>query len=138
VKRKILQRVVVGLACAVALSGLLYLILVISLADDPHGKYASYEFFPHHSLDIIRFENGKVRSETCCGDDDWGTYSKDASGQWVWRYQYHTDAWSGPPKPSPVHEFVIRRSLLGIEIRSETDPSLHLFMRRRLSNSHPF
>jgi hypothetical protein len=136
--KRFLQRFVIGLACLIAVSGLVYVAFVISLADDPHGKYASYGFFPHHPLDIIQFENGKVKSETCCGDDDWGTYAKDFSGRWVWRYQNYITVGSKPPKLNAEHVFVVRRSLFGIEIRSETDASLHLFMRRRLFKSMPF
>ncbi len=136
--RKIFQRSVIALTCFVATTGLIYLVLTISFADDPHGKYAGYEFFPHHRNDIIRFENGKVRSETCCGDDDWGTYAKDSTGRWVWRYRDYTKFRDRPPVLFAENDFVVRRSLFGIEIQSVNDLSKRLFMRRRLFNALPF
>ena len=45
-----------------------YLLAIIALTDNPRGKYASYEMVPHAWTDVLRFQDGKVTLETCCGD----------------------------------------------------------------------
>jgi hypothetical protein len=121
------------------LAGIVYVLCLVSLSGDPNGKYAGDKFSGHAATDIIRFDAGKVRLETCCGDEDYGTYAKDSEGRWIWTYQYQRR----PADRSKWHlstpqHFILRRSLFNIHIESIEPPSSALTMRTRLFNDLPF
>ncbi len=130
---------VLAVAGSVALAaGLAYGVMVISFTGDPVGKYASWEFYPHDPLDILRFEAGKVTLETCCGNEDQGTYSREPDGSWLWSWQRTIS--SSPDDPTAItkrHEFRIERRLFHLRIRSLRDTSIELDMRSRIFNGLP-
>lgn len=130
----------IGLATA-ALSLLLviaYGIVIGSVGDDPRGKFASYRFFPHHKNDVLRFEDGKVRLETCCGNEEYGLYQKEPSGQWTWIYQHlRRPADRSRWHMTPPRRFLLKRSLFSLEIVDMEDPTAKLSMRSRLLNMWP-
>jgi hypothetical protein len=74
-KRLWLSALILGTACAA---------MCLKLLREPSGYVSSFSLFPHSGLDVANFYDGKVTLETCCGDQNWGTYEKTANGSWVW------------------------------------------------------
>jgi hypothetical protein len=138
--KKHLTRVCTVILASAGLASIWCVLCLGSLSDDPHGKYAAVKFSGHAEADIIRFEAGRVRLETCCGDEDYGTYAKDSEGRWIWTYQYQLRPSSDHSKwhLSTPHLFNLRRSLFNIHIESIEPPVAELSMRTRLFNDIPF
>lgn len=136
--KRFIVRLSLAFAAVSLLLGMSYGILIGSIGDDPHGKFASYEFFPHHKNDVLRFREGKVRLKTCCGDEDYGLYRKDESGQWIWTFQQQRR-----PKDrskwymTPPRTFLLKRSWFSLEIVEMEAPSVKLSMRSRLFKTWP-
>jgi hypothetical protein len=132
-RRVTLSGIVLGLLACVG-----YLLAIIALTDNPRGKYASYEFHPHASTDVLRFQDGKVTLETCCGDQAYGIYTQDDSGQWIWTHQYQKrPADRTKWHLTPPRRFALRRSLFSLQIEALDPPALRLGMRARLFIGFP-
>lgn len=121
-----------------ALAAVTYAVAVSSFSDDPRGMYASYEFFPHDQNDVLRFENGKVTLETCCGSEAYGSYARDEHNQWIWTHQFQMR----PADRSKWHltdpeYFTLSRSLFHLRVVPRDKPTFGLDMRRRLFNTLP-
>ena len=96
----------------------IYGVLVLSLSDNPAGRFHCYEFSAHHIADLLHFEGGKVTLRTCCGNEDSGTYARDAAGRWIWTYEMWARSRTHPPRLARSQRFVLRRTLAGLTIES--------------------
>ena len=137
--KKLLKRIAAA-TLILAVSGVLaYLVSAIGLSSDPKGKYSSYEFYPHSKKDVLRFADGIVTLETCCGNEAFGSYSRDSSGDWIWVHQYQRRP-ADPTKwhMTPPQRFVLRRTLSSLQIEALDPPFVRLEMKRRLFNDLPF
>ena len=136
-KRVVFRLLRIG-SVVLAAASVLYLFLICSFTDDPRGMYASWEFFPHHYNDVLRFEDGKVTLETCCGNEAYGTYAKDENGKWVWTHQSQRR----PADRSKWHltepeYYCLERRFFHLRICCKDRPLVELDMRRRLFNAFP-
>ena len=137
--KKLFRRLILWSIILLTVAGLGYVLALIALTDDPKGKYASYEFIPHASTDVLRFESGKVTLETCCGNEAYGTYAQDGSGVWIWTYQYQRrPADRTKWHMTPPQRFALHRSLVSLRIEALDPPALRLDMRQRLFNDIPW
>ena len=136
--KRIIERVLRVGAVLLAALALSYAFAVISFSDDPRGKYASWQFFPHDLNDVLRFEDGKVTLETCCGTDAYGSYARDEHGRWIWTYQIqHRPGYRKKLHlPAPEY-FILHRSLFHLRIELRDKHLGTLDMRRRLFNTFP-
>jgi hypothetical protein len=50
----------------------------------PIGYFGSWKMIPHDRDDVLHFTTGVVSHETCCGQEQLGTYRQMADGSWVW------------------------------------------------------
>ena len=136
--KKLFRRLILGGIALGLLAGVCYLLAIIALTDNPRGKYASYEMVPHAWTDVLRFQDGKVTRETCCGDETYGTYTQDASGRWIWTHQYQRrPADRTKWHLTPPRRFTLYRSLFSLRIEALDPPAFRLDMRARLFNDFP-
>ena len=138
--KRLIKRILITVTLIGIPAAIVYGIAIASFSDDPAGKYSSYELFKHDFIDVVRFENGLVTLETCCGDEDFGTYHQDPDGRWVWVWSERSidERSLGPPTESDyLHTFIIQRKLFGLYIQFESDPDIDLFMKERLFNDFP-
>lgn len=119
-----------------------YFIFLATWVGSPEGRYSSYSLIQHHPLDCLVFEAGKVRSETCCGDSDAGTYMQEPSGRWIWVYPEDNvfyDAVSNKMSHHRfpiIHRFELRRGLSSLHV-SEVNGDVWS-LRARIWRSLPF
>lgn len=136
--KKLCQRLILGIFALGVLAGFGYMLAIVGWTKNPHGKYASYEFFGHALTDVLRFENGKVTLETCCGNEAYGTYAKDPTGGWIWTQQQQVrPADRAKWHMTPPRRFRLHRSLFFLRIDSLDQPAFQLDMQRRLFNQIP-
>ena len=136
--RKPFKRLLLGLVVLGLIAVLGYLLAIIALTDNPSGKYASYEFFPHSETDVLRFEDGKVTLETCCGNEAYGTYAQDVSGRWIWTHQFQIrPADRTKWQMTSPRRFILHRSLFSLRVEALDQTALWFDMRRRLFNNVP-
>lgn len=115
-----------------------YMLAIVAWTKDPHGKYGSYEFFAHSLNDVLRFENGKVTLETCCGNEAFGTYAMDSTGAWIWTQQRQMrPADRTKWHMTPPRRFRLHRSVFFLRMDSLDQPAFRLDMRRRLFHQIP-
>lgn len=117
----------------------IYGVLVLSFSDNPAGRFHGYEFYGHHGADLLHFEKGKVTLKTCCGSEDFGTYSRDATGRWIWNHEIWMSSRVHPtPRLVKSQRFILRRTFFGLTINSIDPPVMILSMRNRASERFPF
>ena len=125
-------------ACLVFATGVIYVLLICSFSSNPSGKYASYNFIPHDPWDMITFANGLVRLETCCGDEDMGSYAADNRGDWIWtiprRYR-KTD--EHPEERIKIERYKISREVFYLRIQSMQEPIIDIRLRGRIIKNAP-
>jgi hypothetical protein len=131
-----------------------YGVALVSFSDVPKGRFASWDIFAHSRGDVIEFDHGAVRHLTCCGDTDWGSYSRRADGVWIWsktdtrRYNVTPDGkehpfWKIPPGSvekvsKTTHEIEVYPRPLAVELRCNTSKTYTCVLPRRLTRMHPF
>lgn len=136
-KRILIRTLKIFAAVLVALV-VIYLYAIGSLDNDPHGTFASYGFFPHHVNDVLRFEHGKVTLETCCGDEDYGTYEQDSQGWWVWKCQHQMrPADRTQWRLTEPEYYRLHRSLFHLRVELQDRLPFGIDMRRRLFTTWP-
>jgi hypothetical protein len=82
--KRITRRILFCVAGVVIGAVLIYGIVLIDLRAEPNGYVASYSLFAHSKTDVLNFSHGKVILQTCCGDEDWGTYEDAPGASWIW------------------------------------------------------
>ncbi len=137
--RRTAVRTLLGLLIlGVLVTGIYFLGLVLQgEAGDPTGKYASFDLYPHSKGDVIEFKDGIATLRTCCGDSDFGTYSREEGGRWIWVWQETLSFEDGKRKTDPVRirltpgRFSLR---IDVEDPAQLDPDSvrSMKLRRRL------
>ena len=132
--KKLWFKAAVYLVIGLTGAGVFYCLAIMSWTDNPEGMYASYKLAAHHKFDVVRFRNGQVKKETCCGDQDWGTYYRDSTGRWIW--DPDSDDKIGHKNDRPLNRVFLRRSLFFLDLQFENEPATQIRLRSRLfSNS---
>ena len=142
-------KLILWVACVVFTLMGIYVMALVSFGDEPKGRFASWDIFPHNKGDVIEFDHDTVMLLTCCGDEAWGTYSRRSDGVWIWqlsdkrRYVVTPDGKEHPfweTLPGSVervqkttHEVEVHAAPFAIELRCKTSKTYNCVLRRRLT-----
>ena len=91
----------------------------------PIGLFGSYKMLPHESGDVLRFTNGVVSHETCCGQEFLGSYKRLPDRTWMWHY-------STGKKKVYTNYFVLKPGLFWLTCIDAKEPTNTWRLPRRL------
>ncbi|MBL9144709.1 MAG: hypothetical protein JNM99_13600 [Verrucomicrobiaceae bacterium] len=148
------MKLLLWVACVVFTLAGIYAVALVSFSDEPKGRFASWDIFPHSPGDVIEFDHGTVSRLTCCGDSVWGSYSRRPDGVWIWqliethRYSVTADGkerpfWETPPGSvekvrRTIHDVEVYPSPFSIKLSCKTSKTYNVVLRRRLTRYFPF
>lgn len=112
-------------AISVGVVGLAITGLSVIFSLRPVGCFGSYKMLRHDPGDVLRFTNGVVLQETCCGQMDLGTYARSSDGTWIWYY-------STGRKKVYTNEFILRPGLFWLTCTEVQTPTNTWRLPRRL------
>lgn len=148
------SKLVLWVVCVVITLTGLYGVALVSFSDEPKGRFASWGIYPHSRDDVIEFNHGTVKHLTCCGDGEWGSYSRRSDGLWIWRvtdthrYRVTPDGKEYPFWETPqgsvekvrksTHEVELYPAPFSLELRCKTDSTYNRILPRRCTRYYPF
>lgn len=107
-----------------------YGLCLVSFRAEPTGLVASYSVYAHAMNDTLKFADGKVTLQTCCGDESWGTYVQGADGAWIWHM-------TPPSKGRVAGDIRLQPGWFAMRFTGVTDPTVDFTLRRRVFRRVP-
>jgi hypothetical protein len=113
---------------SVLTAALVLVVLSALFRQRPLGKFASYKMMLHDTGDVLRFTNGMVSWETCCGQQFVGNYEKSQHGEWIW----HMRLSMGKKKPPLTNDYILGPGLIWLTCKDASAPTNNWRLRRSL------